>query len=474
MADTRRPSAHGGLDRREFLKAAGLGAAAVVAGPSDRLPAAKTTPRKTPDILLIITDQQHINSISAGGCKHIRTPAMDALMKRGTAFALSHSVNPVCGPARSAIFTGRTTSETGVHVNGRSIRKGMPNMGQWFSRHSTYETVYAGKWHLPRSFTLSIDGFRVICGGIGGQGNLGDAAASRACEALLRARKSDRPLLMVASFLQPHDICEWLRLNSDVPKRLRYPALADKLPELPANFTYDPAEPASLRKRRDSNEASKGKWTPQHWRYYIWSYYRHVEMVDAEIGRVLRALKDTGRDKDTLVLLTSDHGEGLARHQMVRKSLPYDEALKVPFVISWPGHIPEGKVDTTTLVTGLDVMPTFCDYAGIAPPAKMRGASLRPLLEGRAGTHHGHVVLEMPGDAARVVRTARYKYVTYAGDPVDQLFDMQADPGETKNLARDPARAAAVAEHRKLLVRWESTLDVATDMPSKTAWWRKG
>jgi hypothetical protein len=97
----------GGLDRREFLKAAGLGAAAVVAGWPDRLPAAKTTSRKRPNILLIITDQQHINSISSGGCKQIRTPAMDSLMKRGTAFALSHSVNSVHHwPIRSVRFAG--------------------------------------------------------------------------------------------------------------------------------------------------------------------------------------------------------------------------------------------------------------------------------------------------------------------------------------------------------------------------------
>lgn len=103
----------------------------------------------------------------------------------------------------------------------------------------------------------------------------------------------------------------------------------------------------------------------------------------------------------------------------------------------------------------------------------MRGASLRPVLEGKPAAWHDCIVTEMPGDRARLVRSARYKYVSYAGDEVDLLFDMQSDPGETKNLAGDARFAPVAAEHRKLLKEWERRLDPVPDVPNADAWWRK-
>jgi arylsulfatase A-like enzyme len=430
-------------------------------------------PAGRPNVLLIITDQQHIASIGACGNPHVRTPAMDHLCRGGFRFAQSHSTNPVCSPARSSIFTGRMPSETGVTSNGHPIRSTIPNLGQWLSAQAGYETFYAGKWHLPNSYATQIPGFRMLPGGIGGQGNLGDTCVSRACEAFLRNRSSNRPFLLVASFLQPHDICEWLRLNLRDPGKLPLPGIAAELPPLPPNFDVDPGEPAPLRRLRQQNEPARGRWSREHWRYYLWSYYRHVEMVDGEIQRVLDALHDTGRAENTLVVFTADHGEGLAEHQLVRKSNSYDAALKVPLVLCWRDHMPAGKSDPTSPVSGADIVPTVCDYAGVKPPPNMRGRSLRPLVEGKATAHDQFVVSEIPVDVARVVRSRRYKYVTFAADRTEQLFDMTADPGETRNLASDSAHAAALAEHKKLLLDWERRLDVAPGLPNANAWWRQ-
>jgi len=454
------------MGRRSFVKASG-GAAAALAGGSMSCTSLTSVRSSKPNILVIVTDQQHMDTISAGGCKYVETPAMDWLKTRGVSFDLSHSANPVCSPARSAIWTGRTPSETGVYVNGRPIRSDIPNLGQWFSQHTEYETVYAGKWHLPRTHSHFIPGFNVLHTGIGGQGNLGDTGTSRACEGFLHNRSSRRPFLMVASFMQPHDICEWLRLNTHVPAELRYPELVGELPPLPANFEFDAREPAYLKQLRQGREPFVGGWDKRHWQYYLWSYYRHIEMVDGEIGRVLDALDDTGYERDTVIVFVSDHGEGLGRHQMVRKSSPYNEATKVPLMVSWPGHIPANRTDTTHLVTGRDIMPTLCEYAGISPPGSMRGTSLVPVFEGGSG--HSYVVTEVPGNRGRVVRTQRYKYIKYAGDPVDQLFDMQSDPGETVNLAAGSQYASVVAEHKRLLREWESRLDVAPKVPNPDA-----
>ncbi len=463
------------MNRRDFIKLSSGAAVLLANTASTRNVFAGRQGRKPKpkNILLIFTDQQHIDTIAAGGCPHVRTPSLDRLKTSGVSFTESYSANPLCSPARSAVFTGRTSSECAVHINGRSIRPDIPNLGQWFSEHTDYETFYAGKWHLPRTYTSKIPGFKVINTGIGGFGYLCDTAMSRACEGFLRNRSKSKPFLLVASFMQPHDICEWLRLNMNNPGSLRYPELAGELPELPDNFEFDKNEPGAIRARRLGNEPFKGNWDKEQWRYYRWSYYRNIEHVDAEIGRVLHALEDSGHANDTLIVLTSDHGEGMGHHQMVRKSTLYDEAARVPLLFSWPGHISENRTDTKHLASGMDIMPTLCEYAGIKPPQNMRGRSLRSIIEGTSARGSEFVVTEVSTNTGRMVRTEDYKYTTYRNDLVEQLFDMKNDPGETMNLAASARYSSTLAEHQKLLRDFESKLDVPSNVPNADVWRHK-
>ena len=465
------------INRREFIKLSTSSVAILASGMStgNSLAVGKSRQPKPKNIVLIITDQQHIDTIAAGGCRHVYTPALDRLKKSGVSFTQSYTPNPLCSPARSAVFTGRTSSECGVHINGLPVRADIPNLGQWFSQHTDYETFYAGKWHLPRTYTLDIPGFKVLHTGIGGFGYLCDTAMSRACEGFLQNRSKSKPFLLVASFMQPHDICEWLRLNLENPDGLRYPQLAGRLPELPANFNFDKNEPKEIKNKRLNDDPFRGKrkWNEEHWRYYRYSYYRNIEHLDAEIGRILRTLEDSGYINDTLIAFISDHGEGMGHHQLVRKKSFYDEASRVPLLFSWPGQIPENKTETSHLVSGLDLMPTLCDYAGIKPPKNMRGRSLRSILEGNV-LSWGHVlVTELSPNKARMVRTQRYKYIAYKDDPIEQLFDMIDDPGETKNLATGSKHASTLTEHRRILKGWEACLDVAPNVPNTDAWWYK-
>ncbi len=457
------------LNRREFVKIAGAASAVMATHPFSVTRAALANSRPK-NILLIITDQQHLDTIQANGCPYVYTPAMDKLAESGVAFQNSYCTNPVCSPARSSIFTGRTTCETGVYRNGRAIRDDIPNLGQWLSEKAGYESVYAGKWHIPATYTQFIPGFRVINTGISGLGYYGDIAVSRACEGYIRNHDPEQPFFMVASFMQPHDICEWLRLNTENPQKLRYDEIRDELPPLPLNFGFDENEPQAIKERRLRTDPAIGKWDNEQWRYYRYSYFRHIDFVDAEIGRVLQALEDFGYLNDTLVVFTSDHGEGMAHHHMVRKHSPYDEASRVPLIFSWPGEIPENVIDNSHLVSGLDIMPTICDYVGIPAPAGVKGQSLRKMMSEQSDREVPFTVTELVDNTQRMVRSQRYKYIHCKDDPMEMLFDMQEDPGETENLAVNSAYASELAEHRRMLREWEQRLDPSPDVPHVDYW----
>jgi choline-sulfatase len=163
----------------------------------------------------------------------------------------------------------------------------------------------------------------------------------------------------------------------------------------------------------------------------------------------------------------------MGHHQMVRKSTLYDEAARVPLFFSWPGHISENRTDTIHLASGLDIMPTLCDFAGIKPPVNMRGGSLRSILEGTATKGNEFIVTEVSSNTGRMVRTNDYKYITYKNDPVEQLFDMKNDPGETMNLAASARYSSILAEHQKLLRDFESKLDVPSSIPNADTWRHK-
>ncbi len=451
--------------RREFLHTGSLAATAMMAGlapaqsPGDR-PAQPVIAGKPPNFLFIISDQLGLDAISAHGCPDVHTPHIDRLVRRGVTFLESHSTNPVCSPARSSLFTGRMPVETGVISNNRPIHPSRPNLGQWLHGQG-YDSYYCGKWHLPQGYPVAIDGFEVLPVG-GGQGDLVDGIVSRWTEAFLKSRQGPRPFLYVASLMNPHDICYWaIQGKALVPKTLPFDRLEGKLPQLPPNHTSQPAAPAKLAK------TIYKRFSDQQWRYYIHVYYRQVEMVDAEIGRILDALDDSGLADQTVVIFTADHGEGRGRHLHVSKWYPYDEAAKVPMVVSSPGRMAEGLVDRSHLVCGLDVMSTICDYARLRPPADVVGRSLRPLLEQKPVEWREFVASEHQ-IIGRMLRTQAYKYVHYRDDPVEQLFDMVGDPWETKNLYRDPALADVLADHRKLLAEWQASLKPIAPTPDVT------
>ena len=134
--------------------------------------------------------------------------------------------------------------------------------------------------------------------------------------------------------------------------------------------------------------------------------------------------------------------------------------MKVPMIVSCPGKIRENHRDATHLVSGLDVMSTMCDYAAMKPPPDVRGRSLRPLLEGNQTQWREFLGADCH-QTGRIIRTADYKYVRYPNDPVEQLFDLTEDPGETRNLAGLAEEAATLDDLRGRLIAWEGRMDLS-------------
>lgn len=231
-------------------------------------------------------------------------------------------------------------------------------------------------------------------------------------------------------------------------------------------YNTNMAEPEKIKTARDrympesGEESGMEKWEEKLFRFYIWSYYRYIEKVDGQIGLLLDSLENLVFRDNTVVILSSDHGDGHLRHKMVFKSFLYDEASRVPFIMSWPGHIGEQVIDRKHLVSGVDLFPTVCDYARITPPPEMRGYSLRPLAEGRDLEWREFVVAHASGGGT-MLRTDSYKLITYENDPVIQIFDMEADPWETRNLAEDPDSGPLSRELQDTLADYESEFELA-------------
>ena len=461
------------MRRREFLKTFGTtiassGAALAWKGQHAYAKGNVTSQANRPNILYIMTDQQFAGAMSCAGNKYLKTPAMDSIAENGVLFEKAYCADPLCVPSRTVMMTGRMPHETGITYNVRAKRDSvrLPMMGTILSR-AGYDCGYVGKWHIPNpTDQVDLHGFTTV------QLTKLDNRIQPACADFI-SRKRDNPFLLVASFVNPHDICGWpsasvggrnLR-NGPIPEA----PPAGQCPPLPDNFEIPPCEPDIIRAMQELAPrwySIASEWNGDTWRQYRWAYYRLVEKVDEQIGIVLDALRKSGQEDNTLIIFASDHGDGMGAHRWNQKMVLYEETTRVPFIVSFKGVTRPGYVNRGHLVsTGLDLIPTMCDYAGIKPPDALLGASVRALAEGRkpkawrdfvvTETEFGHQFGQGDGVYGRMLRTARYKYVVYSeGNLREQLTDMERDPGEMVNLVESPKHKAILEGHRRRLAAW--------------------
>lgn len=422
-----------------------------------------------PNILIIITDQQSSESMSYNiGSKYLNTPNMDYLAKHGVSFTNTYCANPLSIPSRSSMFTGRYPHEVGIQTNDNKKidPTEFPTLGNIFAR-AGYETGYVGKWHLPYDIkNPDSHGFLYMKQN---RGNGVDSLIPGAAVKFLET-KHDKPFLLVASFVNPHNICEWARGQKLPDGNVGTPPSANGCPPLRPNHAISKNETDIMQMVRASYQASKtfpvSGFSDEKWRQYIWSYYRMIEKADSEIGKILRALRESGLDKNTIVVFLSDHGDCQGAHLWNQKTVFFEEASKVPFIISYSGLKP-GKSDYL-VQTGIDLMPTLCDLAGIPFPKQTRGTSLKQIITtGSSSAKREYIVVSdklLQGDTVngykpepegRMLINKRFKYWIYnEGKQRETLYDLQNDPGEMVNVAGDPKFKSELENCRSELIEW--------------------
>lgn len=435
-----------------------VGSLTALAAPAVQAAPKKQTQQQRPNIIVIMTDQQTAGAMACAGNPYVKTPAMDALAADGVRFTRAYCPYPLSGPCRASLITGRMPSEVGATDNG--VRPHAADMQAGIGHRMTaagYESLYAGKWHIPEvNLPDSGTGFRGI-------GQMDDPTLADACRKGLAQYDAKKPLFLIASLLNPHEICEYAR-NETLQYGELAPFATEECPNLPANFmpsTYEP-EALALEHAAAPRSHDTYTYTQDDWRRYLYAYYRFVERVDTEVGRLVEVLKQRGLYDDAVILFLSDHGDGVAAHRWNQKWALIEECINVPLIVKAPkGQGLAGvRNDEALSNVGLDLYTTVCDYAGVTlDSTHYRGRSLRPVVEGRQTTLHDGVVVEtlLSGVGIRgwSVIEKKYKYVLYQwGRNREQLFDLESDPGEMVNLAVDRRYAPELARLRAQLYDW--------------------
>lgn len=397
---------------------------------------------------------------------------MDSLARRGTRFDHAYAAVPVCLPARTCLHTGHISSEFNIRDNrcGRNDQNVPPEILQrgqgWLLKEAGYRALYGGKQHFPKYRAEDI-GFEVITH------NERDDLVTACCDVFAQP-PDGKPFALMCHLINPHDICYMAIRDATTPENEarimknasieieeldkalgRPPGVSDAeffekhCPPLPDNFGPQADEPEAFQELMDERpfrRNAREHWPAERWREHRWAYARLTERVDQQIGRLLDALAASPHADNTMVIFTSDHGDMDSAHGFEHKTLFYEEAARIPFIIAGPG-IPQGRVDDEHVISnGLDLLPTLCDYAGAAIPDDLWGTSIRPLLEGGSWSRDYVPIVNQIGHAV-VSRTHKY-CVFDQGDNAEQLYDLVNDPGEMRNALNDPDQAEALAKHR--------------------------
>lgn len=414
-----------------------------------------------PHVVFLFTDDQRADTIGALGHPHVQTPHLDTLARQGTifrnAYCLGGNSPAVCLPSRNMTLSGRAYF--------RWQGPQAPATDSTFPavmKAAGYETYHHGKrGNTALAIQAQFDHSQYLMDQEErASGEPGREIVDRAIE-FLGSRTSDKPLFMYLAFGNPHDPRVAAEKYMAMYQRDRIPLPGNFLPLHPFNngeqFVRDELL-AALPRTEDE--------VRRHWHDYL----AVITALDGHIGRLLAELKTRGMYDNTIFVFSSDQGLAMGSHGLMGKQNLYDAGMKVPLFISGPG-VPQGE--TAALTYLFDVFPTVCDLVGAEIPGGLDGISQRPVIEGKSPGLRDSLFFAYR-DVQRAVRDERYKLIRYPQVNVTQLFDLQADPDERRNLAADPSQADRIERLTAELARWQKslgdTLPLSVDRPADPRW----
>lgn len=438
--------------RRDFLHASAAGSLGILlpAGLASR--AAGEESVKRPNVLMIVCDQMRRDATTVYGGRNIPTPGLERMAREGMTFDNALSTCPLCTPYRGMLMTGRYGTHSGIVLNRVEVNTRQICLGHVF-RDAGYHTGYLGKWHLtagnlktigrnpdhpefvpPGALRLGFDHWQAY--------NIHedfrnywyyedeplkiysdeyqtDALTSQAIQFMENHRSSAKPFFLVVSPHPPH------------PPFIPEQCPPGYLEQIPTKLFWSPNVYKDHYRRANPLE--------------VRCYLAMVRNLDDNLIRILDYLDRTGLSENTILVFTSDHGEMHGSHDRVNKMRHYSEAIDIPLLMRWPGHIPAG-VRTDALQTPMDHFPTLCSLAALRSPDWLDGEDLSPVVLGVGeGRREAALLMNYTCDWCnfitdsdppefRGVRTRRYTYARFLHQP-EELFDNREDPYQMLNLA---------------------------------------
>lgn len=443
----------------------------IVAAVGTVISQARRPPAKRYNIVFILLDDQRYDAMGfLKGQSFLETPNMDSIARNGAYLPNAYVTTALCSPSRASILTGQYAHRHRVVDNDSPLPPGLRFFPQSLQK-AGYETAFIGKWHmggatddprpgfnrwvsfkgqghyLPHSDGLNVDGKKVPQ-----KGYITDELNGYALD-WLEGRTTQKPFMLYLSHKAVH--AEFIPAERHRGKYEREKFVEPRT-QNPDNVT---GAPAWVRNQRNSWH---GVDFPYHSELNISEYYkRYAETliaVDEGIGRIIELLKSKGLYQNTLISVMGDNGFAFGEHGLIDKRTAYEESMRVPLVMQLPAMIRPGS-RVNEVVANIDIAPTFLELAGLRAAADMDGKSYLPILRGQKIAWRDDLLYEYFWEYAfpqtptvHALRGPRFKYINYYGIwDVNELYDLDADPLESRNLISDPEHRTTVEKMRREL-----------------------
>lgn len=430
-----------------------------------------------PNIVFILIDDLRWDELGLAGHPYLKTPNIDRIGKEGAMFRNAFMTTPLCSPSRASFLTGQYAHTNGIIDNvDRSAASHQLVTFPLLLHQSGYETAFVGKWHMGNDDTprpgfdrwVSFKGqgtyhnpdFNEDGQSVKSSGYITDILSGYAVEFI--KRRHDKPFLIYLAHKAIHPevmqhgdgSVNLVHAELFIPAERHRNLYAGKTMPRRANYKRAPeGKPALQRRIGDLPPLGAATATRDE---SILGRQRSLMAIEESVGKILKALKETGQLDNTILVLASDNGYFYGEHGLsVERRLAYEESIRMPLLVRYPKAVKAATV-RDELALNIDLAPTFLELAGVAAPDTMQGRSLVPLLNGKQLAWRSSFLIEYYSDKVfprmsmmgyKAVRSEQWKYIHYLElEGMDELYDLKADPYEMENLIHQPGAARALAK----------------------------